>query len=301
MRRTASAMMLLVIAGTAVNTVLYIEQQAQLNRDTYHKQNEQTERDQAEAASEIAGKCDVILPPLDTLGECLTNEMKAYLKNADTGKDAEAQVDMVYWARAVFWLSAGTAVLSILGLMVLVVSLRQTREAISIDREVGHAQVRAYLSIDVPDQSIKIDEDTVPVVKFDVVNRGASPARKVRYIAAVVRLSHPLPDDFGRLVVPHRGQTIPLITVPPNQKIGGEAIGDFKMHIVDFRKLLEDDAAERVYLMGTIFYEDTFRQPRETDFCLFANRSETVDVKGIIGVFHVASGWSASHVLNDAT
>lgn len=293
--------MLLVITATAVNAVLYVEQQAQLNRDTYHKQKDKAERDQAEASSEIAGKCNVTVPPFDALGECLTKQIETYLKNADTGKDAEAQVDMAYWARALFWLSGGTSVLSILGLIVLVVSLNQTREAISTDREVGHAQVRAYLSIDVPDQSIKIDEHTYPVVKFNVTNRGESPARKVRYAAAVTRRPYPLPDDQRRIVVPVKGQTVPLIAVAPDQNIGGDAVGDFKMDIVEFRKLLEDDSPEKVYLTGTVFYEDMFGRERETDFCLFATHVEDPEKGRLLAIFNVRSGWSASHVLNDVT
>jgi hypothetical protein len=65
----------------------------------------------------------------------------------------------------------------------LIWSLRQTRQAISNDREIGHSQVRAYLTVEECGAWL-IEGDGIAVT-VSIKNRGQSPARSVHFAVAV--------------------------------------------------------------------------------------------------------------------
>lgn len=61
--------------------------------------------------------------------------------------DLQAQQDMAYWAKWMFWATLASLAASILAVCGLFVSIRQTHRAIRDTREIGEMQVQAYVHI----------------------------------------------------------------------------------------------------------------------------------------------------------
>jgi hypothetical protein len=116
-------------------------------QNDYEKWSKSTYAHQNAAAQEAALRCSRTTKGADALKACLVAEINAYQENKNTNQDLKAQRDMAWWAMWGFYLTLVSTVIGAIGLFFLWRSLKQTREAISIDREVGHAQVRAYLSV----------------------------------------------------------------------------------------------------------------------------------------------------------
>ena len=95
---------------------------------------------------------------------------------------------MAYWAQALFWLSAVGAIISVTGIYLLFVSLRHTRTAIADTREIGEAQVRAYLSVSADDGEFPIIgyKTLRPSAETKIRNYGASPAINCKTAAALM-------------------------------------------------------------------------------------------------------------------
>lgn len=121
-------------------------------------------------------------------------------------RDLQAQEDMAFWAKAMFWATAGTVVLTLLALLALIRTLHHTRraadyakdmvdeakntttaavESLRLTEKHGRAQLRAYLTLkecSVPDSI----PDGFLGVRFLVENSGQTPAN-IRRICTVAR------------------------------------------------------------------------------------------------------------------
>lgn len=158
-------------------------------------------------------------------------------------------------ARWSFWaaFTSGVGLLvSIAGFVALVISLRQTRDAISLDREVGHSQTRAYLTVkpqgfDSPDQ----------VATILLVNSGQSPARNVAYIAAWAKLNWPIESEPGYYIVPQQGQMIPTNSVGPGLEI------EIRAHHLP---TLDEGDDNQPCLIGVVIYDDVFKRRHRLRF-----------------------------------
>jgi len=104
---------------------------------------------------------------------------------------------MAFWTGIQVWLTIGSIAISALGLLLVWMSLRQTRQAITNDREVGHAQVKAHISIDVETPIVRPDE--LLRHAFNIRNTGQSPVYKAKYAAGFNILPDPLPAGIGHL------------------------------------------------------------------------------------------------------
>jgi hypothetical protein len=101
-------------------------------------------------------------------------------------------------------------------------------------------------------------------VRFQLVNAGQTPAYKVAYKAHAAILPFPLPEDFDFSL--------------PNVPAGSESTLGHGQHLIMSgavdRLYSEDQVAEirsglkRLYLFGTATYEDVYRVPRYTNFCM---------------------------------
>jgi len=233
------------------------------NREAYRGEKARAENERRQAVDEIADRCNVILNPGETLRGCLSSELKAYEDKANTDKDLEAQQDMAFWAEALFWLTAVGAAISAFGIFFVWLSLRQTRQAISTDREVGHAQVRAYISTEV--QTPIIQPRALPRHEFKIENTGQSPAYSVAYIAGFRLLSKPLTASNGHLGIIADGQEMPKISLGSNRSMTVEAIGTEEISSEDLAKVIAGESY--LYFFARVFYEDVFKQSHETSFC----------------------------------
>lgn len=105
----------------------------------------------------------------------------ATIKAADiSNKDAldlAAQQEMAFWAKLMLIASVASLVATIGGAVLVWQSLRLTREAISNDREIGHAQARAYIGVELwlkknPDNNSGNDY----IIECIIKNTGQTPA-----------------------------------------------------------------------------------------------------------------------------
>ena len=232
-------------------------------REAYRAEKSRAESERQEATEEIASRCNIIFDVDQTLRACLARELEAYEHKANTDKDLEAQQDMAFWAEASFWLTGFATAISGFGLFFVWQSLRQTRQAISTDREVGHAQVRAYVSVDV--QTPVVRPEAIPQHEFNIRNTGQSPAYKVAYIAGFDLLPDPMPPTTGHLGGIAPNQDMPQLSIAAGESSIGEAFGHRELTDEDFSKLVAGRHA--LYFFARVFYEDVFRQPHETSFC----------------------------------
>jgi hypothetical protein len=118
---------------------------------------------------------------------CLTYGSPAEPSEQYTEYDLRAQQDMAEWALAMVLVSALGVIVTLAATAYVALTLDATRAAVIIAeqanktaREIGEAQVRAYLTpanpaLGIKDQAAGFD-DLLPVIKFQIKNTGNSPA-----------------------------------------------------------------------------------------------------------------------------
>jgi hypothetical protein len=237
------------------------------NTQAYEEQKKRSDAEQKQASERIASECAVMFAPADLVAKCLASAVEAYEAGKNTDADLKAQMDMAFWAKLMFIATTASLGISLLGLYFLMLSLRQTREAISTDREVGHAQVRAYVDV-TPLGMDMIAEGKALTVHFKIENTGQSPAKRLQYIAYAFLAEPKLVADTKTLVVPivdikHGGSTI---------KAGGHIFGDastdgpLAKSDID---MMADCTTHRMYVAGLITYLDVFNTEQWTKFCYY--------------------------------
>ncbi|WP_421580086.1 hypothetical protein [Shinella sp. M31] len=256
---TTQAIVVLLVINVMLGTFSAYQQSLEL----YRNEKTRSEDERKKAAEEIAARCNVILDPTETFRGCVAREIEAYEKQANTDNDLKAQQDMAFWAQAVFWLTSLGTLISAVGLAFVWQSLKQTRQAILTDREVGHAQVRAYVAIDA--QTPVVRPDVVPEHTFKIRNTGQSPAYSVAYISGFQILPHPLPSTTGHIGGLAPGQDMPRAALAAGEFIIGEAFGIRELTKEDFRDL--QNGTKALYWFARVFYDDVFKQRHETSFC----------------------------------
>ncbi|MGQ2905868.1 MAG: hypothetical protein ACT6RL_18890 [Neoaquamicrobium sediminum] len=120
--------------------------------------------------------------PLFAATKCAIEAVQADAESERSQHDLNAQQDMAEWAYALLLVSVASIILSMIGLVALFVSLAQTRQAIKDGREIGEAQVQAYLSL----RGAKFFRDSM-FITIDLVirNSGQSPANAVTFQATL--------------------------------------------------------------------------------------------------------------------
>lgn len=153
---------------------------------------------------------------------------------------------MAYWAKVMFFTSAGGLVVSIFGLIALFISLAQTRKAIADTREIGEAQVRAYISIE--PQKMRTKGDRAAEITAVVRNTGQTPALEVEIATYVAPFEGRIKgnifgfEDFPKECVQR------LMTIPSG--------GSEKITIPI--KRFDNDVPTAVLLMACPRYKDVF-------------------------------------------
>lgn len=103
--------------------------------------------------------------------------------------DLKAQQDMAFWAKLMLWASTASIAFTFVGLGLIWRTLHHTRrtadyakEAVETSRQIGEAQIRAYLRC--RSATYQITEDTVLAI-LDIENVGQSPAQSVQIKGSV--------------------------------------------------------------------------------------------------------------------
>ncbi|MCK5644552.1 MAG: hypothetical protein KAJ19_27385, partial [Gammaproteobacteria bacterium] len=189
----------------------------------------------------------------------------------------KAQQDMAYWAMILTMISAAGIIISAIAVWAVFLSLSQTRTAISDTKKIGQAQVRAYLSFTLEkskgDMTIGFDNPEGATVEFTIVNSGLSPARTVRYLAAINIMEHPIGHN-NDLVWASEGQILPGGSMHQGQEWGCSASGTKVFDTQTVADAFAPNSETRIYLFGVIEYTDVFDKPQKTRFCYYLDPHE---------------------------
>lgn len=157
---------------------LLLSEYAEVHRaNAAYQQNAEHDRS---AASEVISKT-CFNADFAIFSKCITEKIAAYYHQQSTNQDLQAQQDMAYWAKTIFFLGIAQLAFSGFGIYFIWRSLELNRDAVTIARETMIAQTRPWLKFEsVNLQKIWIDDTQVNVqVEFAVRNVGHSPALEV--------------------------------------------------------------------------------------------------------------------------
>jgi hypothetical protein len=263
-----SLMMLYLVVNAFVSGWYGLSSLRLENIHQYRHEKQEADNQRDRAASQIANKCTGPLKSAQIIAECLTHAISSYEQQKDVNADAEAQQDMAFWAKYTFWITVVGLFLSFVGLIALFISLRQTRQTISNDREVGHAQVRAYLSIE-PQISGDIEVGKIAKCTIKITNTGQSPAYDVIYLAGSFVDEHPWQERDIDIFTPVPGQIKPGTSVAAGSYIEAEANTPSELTPDEVRSIM-NEGDRRLYMACIVFYNDVFKKVRhKTRFCGF--------------------------------
>ncbi|AMX99973.1 hypothetical protein A4R29_11070 [Mesorhizobium ciceri biovar biserrulae] len=182
--------------------------------------------------------------------------------------DLQAQQDMAFWAKWMFWGTVVSIVLSAFALLAVLGSLRQTSRAIGDARKLGEDQTRAYVHVNSAKHSWT---DVGYGLVLSIENVGETPAR-VFEIGG--RLQKAKIGEVSGVIVPATypmkrwaavGPKVPATTV----RLDTAAFNDL---IVEFRQPV---AGHVLLLTGTVRYQDIYNKWFETDFAFFSHTAIT--------------------------
>ena len=190
-----------------------------------------------------------------------------------------------------------TGVLAIATFGLVIGVLIQVRDA----RIASERQLRAYISAK-PSNLRGFIVGQIPTAQFIVLNHGQTPAYKIRHIAIVDVVEHPiLPTQPNPLVI-DENEPIPTLVLHPRSDMESGANGIRKITAEDIERVLKGtDYA--LYLFGLVIYEDAFGEERRTNICAYVcgpELAQIIDTAQKPGVKAVAMPWNLSPYLNEA-
>jgi hypothetical protein len=242
------------------------------NREIAYSYNERVADSRKKAIEHIAESCAIPGAPSDIVGMCLKDKIETYRQQSVSDQDLEAQQEMAWWTAVMGIVGIVGVPLNILGLFALWLSLRQTRTAIRDTREIGEAEVRAYIAIENskerPFSLEKIEAGKPVAVSFRYNNNGSSHARRVTYVAFCEVRDHPIVSHHPVLVAPAPNQVISPNAVQGGDGAYGEAFTEGPLSKTDIEDITES-AGKRLYMMCRIEYDDVFDKRHYTHGCFY--------------------------------
>lgn len=140
----------------------------------------------AESKDQYAKLCVKEATGIVATFKCLVDSINSNKAAKRADYDLKAQQDMAEWAYILMWMSAGGLIVSMTGLMAIIYSLYQTKQAIiaaqdtvQVTREIGIAQTTAILDIVRIDVQGGYDENSSLISDLGILNIGNSGARRV--------------------------------------------------------------------------------------------------------------------------
>ncbi|MDX0065895.1 hypothetical protein GOB13_23435 [Sinorhizobium meliloti] len=268
------------------------------NRQAYREYQDHAHSLAKQAAEEIAQRCNLLFEPGQTVHGCLIEAIGAYQAADTSNKDLHAQQEMAYWSFWTFIVSALALFVSTGGLGMLWLSLRQTRQAIGISRDVGHAQVRAYLTVE-PGEIADLQLNSRPRVELKIKNTGQSPAKNVKYIATLLLLDHPVPPAQGDLIRPANHQLVRGIELHAGSQFSAEATMAQSLNQGDINSALW--VGDRlIYLVCYTHFADVFDRHHVVKTCFYlGNTGLTTTAPD--GSDRPAYAWMVAHSHNWST
>jgi hypothetical protein len=173
-----------------------------------------------------------------------------------------------------------------------------TRRLVRDAERTAERQLCAY--VDARATGVRGFGPTIPVVMtFRLTNHGQTPAHRVSHASAIGLLPHPLPPNF---------QFPPPIVTPssfvlhPGAFFDAAAVAPNAFAAADIALATTPDCGVRIYLYGTVNYEDAFNKLRQTTFCVSIVPSENLTANSEGPPFHdLAINFDVSEQRNKAT
>ncbi len=200
--------------------------------------------------------------------------------------------------------SGGGLLISMVGLGFIWQSLKHTTIAISNDREIGEAQVRAYLSVNPPETHersglTEIGPGKTPTLILKISNTGQSPAYDMKYVAALMVEEFPLPSNQGDLLAPDPASIQQGSTIAAQGHIRADAKLDSPLSADQVQSIM-NDGKDRLFAVCIVTYFDVFKKiQRKTKFCAYLTKNGQISIapngNRIIGY-----EWALANVHNDA-
>lgn len=266
---TCALLVTLPIAGLMLNEYAKVH----LSYATY-QQN--AENDRQATSNEISKTC--FGRESIAFSECITEKLATYYKQQATNQDLQAQQDMAYWAKALFFLGILQFAFSTAGIFFIWRSLALNRDAVNAAVE-GNAhaleantqqrtsterELRAYVSV--APNGINPTKVRDAVIGHVVVKNVG------QVIAQEVTVTVNMQILLGKQHTLFRASTVnnqAIGSMHPNVEI---ILGSYEIISNKERPTVSNvtkDATQReyIYVWGRVSYTDGFENPRWTDFC----------------------------------
>lgn len=128
-------------------------------------------------------------------------------------------------------------------------------------------QLRAYLVVYIGTAFAQNRERNIRFqIKPNIINAGFTPARKVRWAIRCGVAPNPLPREFA-LEPPGVDPGLGTMNMGPHQTLSMTGILPEFIEGEDAVAALKAGDTERLYVWGTVYYEDVFERQQHTDFC----------------------------------
>ncbi|CAN5652985.1 hypothetical protein BH10PSE6_BH10PSE6_45150 [soil metagenome] len=214
------------------------------------------------------------------------------------------------------WLSYIQARIALVGAALLVLTLGATawaakaatdaaqiaESAVAAQREIGVAQVRAYLTVETPEavDMSSILSGTAPACVLKITNTGQSPAYNMLHLSQLRLMPFPLPDTQPNLLTPHPDSIQRGVTVAAKEHVRVDAELDHPLTEDEVRSAMNDGEL-RLYLVSIVTYWDVFKKDeRMTKLCAYLSPvGEPIPLPGKRRIRRYA--WTLANVQNDAT
>lgn len=226
------------------------------------------------------------------LAECISRYLEAQRDDYRDEQDLKAQQKMADWALGMLIGSALTLAATGIGAYFVWLSLRITRVAISDDREIGEAQVRAYITAG-PESLIVNEYAPIAFNPIRVLNNGTSPARKVIVFSEM--FVGPL--HYPSSLQPRRSHpSIGLLqaTIPAGKQYAtyeAEVIGD-PISWDSYQRAISPGGDSAIYIYIYITYCDVFKKPHWTECFLMLDVRHRTEKQGVgVETRNVHEGW----------
>jgi uncharacterized protein YneF (UPF0154 family) len=293
---TMNLLLLLLLANMAIGVWSFYQDAEQRYRA--NKQN--TESETQQAYDKIAKRCSVSSPSEHFVRSCISDAIKSYEVQKNTDQDLQAQQDMAFWALCMFIATVGSLIISVGGLAMLFLSLRQTRTAIRDNREIGEKQTRAFLAIDPVFEEKDIIRDLSKTISItvNVRNVGESPARNVKHIAFAGQIELPLSMPCHDLLSPDEGDgNYSIVDLPKGEKLTLSV--NNKLPLNQAVPLLQNRNGPCFGIVGILWYDDVFGNAHKKRFC-FVGREVDLYSEGFPnGTYGISFSSASGH--NDET
>lgn len=202
--------------------------------------------------------------------ECIRQVVETGNEHQRAERDLSAQQEMARWAFYMLAVSSAGLVITAVGIYYVRDTLIETRKSVQVTREIGEAQVRAYLSIR---PTVIPSMEGAPLdhrrsFEVEIENAGLTPARNVNAVVYADWLPRNLPSPCPNLVRMRDGSTQADLTIAAGSSISASA--ETKLTDLDFLTKDTNAGPTVPHLYGIVWYNDVFGRPHRTRFAFVA-------------------------------